>query len=292
MKTRLWTLVCVALILGGCRQPADIELVSDDELNNIEVFPVSLPDTNITVASVDSSGILPQDQVRFAGFFTITSITWDAGIAKESIAYSRVFFTDSTVRALGRTVGFLGRDIGTVMLNGNLMFKIPHRIPASRIFNRDTVITSGVEYLADLSSSYQSDHVYIWSITKNLQPVYTTLIESPEQLTVLTPRGGGIYSRSHNLPVTWAGGKGKLSVVLSRYDPVARQARPLLEFRIRANNGKAVLPAKLLSQLPKHTRYVLTFILANKREGQVTQPLPGKVFVQAASVYNTFVELR
>ncbi len=292
MKTRIWIFALTALMLGGCRQPADIELTSDEDLNNIEVYPVALPDTNITVASVDSTGILPVDQVRFAGFFTITAITWDAGVVTKSLAFSRVFFTDSTVRVFDRVVGFLGRDVGTVTLNGDLMFKLPHRIAVPRFLSRDTIITSGVEYLSDLTSSYQADHLYIWSITKNLQPVYTVVGESPEKISVNTPRGGGVYFRSKDLPLRWAGGKGSLSLVISQYDPLSQKARPLVELRVRANTGRAMIPAKLLTQLPKQTSYIFTFILANKKELQVTQPVSGKVFVQAASVYNCFLELR
>lgn len=53
-----------------------------------------------------------------------------------------------------------------------------------------------------------------------------------------------------------------------------------------------MIPAKLLTQLPRGTTFVLTFVLANKKEVQVSQPVPGKIFAQAASVYNCFIELR
>ena len=81
-----------------------------------------------------------------------------------------------------------------------------------------------------------------------------------------------------------------MSIVISTFDPVTRKTRPLLQLRSRANSGRALLPAKILQQLPQlQRRFVFTFVLANRREVATGT---GRVLVQAASVVNRFVELR
>jgi len=286
------TLLWMALLATGCRQPADVELVDDDRSSNLEAYPVALPDTDFVASAIDSTGVLPDDQVRFTGSFVINAVTWDAGGVTKSIAYSRVFVADSAIRVLGRLIGFQGSDVGTVTLNGALMFKIAHRVSAAKIFNRDSVLIHGVEYLADLTDSYLPDHQYTWLVTNRLVPVFTVSTETPERLSVISPKGGTIHLRTQDLPVRWSGGKGKMAIIVSVHDPVLKKTRPLVELRVLTNNGRAVIPAKLLTLLPSHTTFVLTFVLANRKETLILQPVSGKILAQAAFVYNTFIELR
>jgi hypothetical protein len=292
MKRLLVLFGLISLIMGGCKHPSDVELVDETAASNIEVFAVAIPDSNIATASVDSTGVLPDEEVKAAAAFLINAVTWDAGTVKKSVAYSRAFFADSVVRLSGSTVGFVGRDVGSVWLDGALMLKVPHRIPVVRPILSDSAIVRGVEYVSDLSGSYQHDHAYSWTVMNRLQSVLTVGERTPEALNVLSPRGGAIHSRAANLPVTWNGGKGKMTVIISYYDVMKKKARPLLELRVRTNNGRAVIPAKLLSQLPPGTTFVLTFVLANKTVSTVTQPVAGRILTQAAAVYNVFVELR
>lgn len=292
MKRLLVVFSLLALAIGGCKHPSEVELVDEASTTNLEAFAVSIPDSNIATASVDSSGVLPDEEIKAAAAFLINAVTWDAGSVKKTVAYSRAFFADSVVRLSGSTVGFIGRDVGSVVLDGALMVKIPHRIPILRPVLSDSAIIRGVEYLSDLTGSYQHDHAYSWTVMNRLQPILTVGERSPEALNVLSPRGGAIHARSSNMPIAWNGGKGKMTVIISYYDVIRKKTRPLLELRVRTNNGRAVIPAKLLAQLPPGTTFVLTFVLANKTVTTVTQPVTGRVLTQAAAVYNVFVELR
>ena len=292
MKRLLIVVGLISLILGGCKHPSEVELVDESATTNLEAFAVSIPDTNIVTASVDSTGVLPEEEVKASAAFLINMVTWDAGTPTKTVAYSRAFFADSLVNMSGSTVGFVGRDVGSVLLDGALMFKIPHRIAVVRSILADSVLVRGVEYLSDLTGSYQHDHTYTWTVINRLQPVLTVTEQTPEALAVLAPRGGAIHSRAVNMPISWNGGKGKMTVIISTYNTVKKKARPLLELRVRTNNGRAVIPSKLLSQLPSGTTFMLTFVLANKTTTTVTQPVSGKVLSQAAAVYNVLVELR
>ncbi|HSQ76905.1 MAG TPA: hypothetical protein VLT13_15190 [Bacteroidota bacterium] len=79
-------LVCALLLAAGCRQPSDIELVSDENTTNLEAYPVVLSDTDFVAISVDSTGVLPDDQMRYNGSFVINAVTWDAGDVIQSVA--------------------------------------------------------------------------------------------------------------------------------------------------------------------------------------------------------------
>jgi hypothetical protein len=292
MKRLCIILGLISLVIGGCKHPTEVELVDETVTTNLEAFAVAIPDTNIVTASIDSTGVLPDEEVNASAAFLINMVTWDAGAGRRTVAYSRAFFADSVAKLSSSTVGFIGRDVGSVLLDGGLMLKIPHRIAVARPVLGDSVLVRGVEYLSDLTGSYQHDHAYTWTVINRLQPVLTVTEQTPEALAVLAPRGGAIHSRAVNLPISWNGGKGKMTVIISTYDTVKKKARPLLELRVRTNNGRAVIPAKLLSQLPSGTTFLLTFVLANKTTTTVTQPVSGKVLSQAAAVYNVFVELR
>jgi hypothetical protein len=292
MKRLLCILGVLSLVIGGCKNPSEVELVDEAATTNLEAYAVAIPDTNIATASVDSTGVLPDEEIKSAAAFLINMVTWDAGSVKKTVAYSRAFFADSVARLSGSTVGFVGRDVGPVYLDGAAMLKLPHRIPVLRAILQDSAIVRGVEYLSDLSGSYQHDHQYTWKVGSRLLPVLTVSESTPEELLVTAPRGGVIQSRAANMPIAWNGGKGKMTVIVSIYDPLRKKVKPLLELRVRTNNGRAVIPAKLLSQLPSGATFVMTFVLANKTVTNVTQPVSGRIFSQAAAVYNVFVELR
>jgi hypothetical protein len=292
MKKRMILPFLLAVGVAGCKQPAEVELTPDETATNLEVLAIVLPDTDIEVTAVDTIGVLPDEQVRYTGSCVINATTWDGGTGIKRAAYSRVFIADSGVRAIGRLVGFSGLDLGLVTLNGNLMLKSPHRVPVGRLFGQDSTLVRGVEYLADLTTTYLPDREYTWTIPLHLAPNLVVTTETPEELKVTSPAGGTIVPRARDLHLRWTGGKGRLSIVVSVFEPLQKKSRPLFELRVKANTGHAIIPAKLLALLPQQRLFVFTFILSNKKEITATSPLSGRVFVQAASVHNSYVELR
>jgi hypothetical protein len=290
-KLMVLTLLLAAGV-AGCKQPPEVELTADENVTNLEVFPVVLPAGDIEVTAVDTIGVLPDEQVRYAGSCVINTVTWDGGTGAKRTAYSRVFIADSGVRTLGRLVGFSGLDLGLVRLNGNLMLRSPHRIPVGQLFGQDSALVRGVEYLADLTTTYQPDLQYTWTIPLHLAPALVVTTETPDELKVVSPAGGTIVSRARDLHLRWTGGKGRLSVILGVFDPLQKKSRPLFELRVKANTGHAIIPAKFLAQLPAQRLLVFTFILANKKEIVQVTPLSGKLFVQAAAIHNSYIELR
>lgn len=285
----IWTgLLVILLVASGCQQPSEVTLTPEEQSSNLEMRSIVQPDTSITLASIDSTGILPQDQLRFGGWMTVTHVTYDNGQARKSFSYSRVLFADSTHRFNSRIVGFRGMDLGTVLLNGQPMFKIDHRLITWLSARRDTVKT-GVEYVADLGGRFAPE--YTWRMFPLAIGAINETILTPDTIVLLAPQGGSVIPRKKDLALQWRGGRGNLKVVLSRYVDQKRGFAPLLEFRVRTNSGKAYIPSSVLKQLPSNL-YLLTFVLSNTREEVRVGQYTGTTNIQAASVYNCYVGLQ
>jgi hypothetical protein len=293
MTRSLWILLVAGGLLAGCQQPADLELTNDGETTSLEILPVALPDSLIPTSSVDSTAVLPMDQVRYRGQFLVTRVTLDAGPASSaSYALSRVLVADSTVHFMQREVGGNGVDLGPVLLNQQLMLKISHRITVKRLLLRDTLIVRGDEYVANLSDTYQPGITYTWNAPLSPAGALSVSIPAPQRLFVESPRGGLVHSREKDLFLRWTGGGGKVQIIVSVYDPEKKRSIPILELRPRTESGRALLPASVLKQLPQGPWFVFTFVLSNRKVVTLAQNAVGGVLVQAADIYNSYIELR
>jgi hypothetical protein len=293
VKQTLLFAVLIGLLLVGCQHPADVELQLEKNTTELEVLPVARPDTLFVVNAVDTTAVLPSEQMSFVGQFIVNEVTLDAGPGKaDSFAYARVFVSDSAVRFLFRQVGYNGVDLGAVSLNGLAMVKVSHQVTVRSLLLRDTVLTRGVEYLSDLSRTYQHGAPYTWSALNTSSGALSVSILAPGRLDVLSPQGGGVFSRAKDLLLRWRGDGSRLQIIVSIFEPLTRKSIPILELRPRANTGTALLPASVLQQFPRAPFYVFTFILSNRKELGFIQAQPGKVLVQAATIYNSYIELR
>lgn len=283
------------ILLAGCERPPDITLPPDvNGDNEIEVTSITAGDGDYSFTQIDSLAVLPGEQIHFAGRLVVNRITYDFGNVVRTVARSHVVFEDRDreVRLLGRRVGFHGVNLGQVLLDGSPMLRVAHRIPIRRL-QGDTTILAGFEYIADLSSGYQPSHTYTWQVTPPdpLIP-FSLSIRSPENLTVESPRGGSVVIRENDLPVRWSGG-GEIRIIVSGFDPASRETRPILQIRPRVNRGRLVLPSRVLRILPERFRhYAFTFVVANRTESDGVGNFSGRVLIQSASVYTSYVELR
>lgn len=292
MRLPVVMLTVFLISLGGCQEPSAVQLLPDS--NELEVTAISLADTNYAAGQVDSLAVLPGDQLRFAGQITINKVTYDGPGAFRTHARARVLFEDRNreVRHQFRRFGYYGIDLGTVTLDGSPMARVPHRVLIRRLL-ADSIVTAGVEYVADLSGEYLPNTIFTWSAPAP-DPIspFTAAIRTPDALTVQSPAGGSIISRNRDLPLRWTG-RGNLAIIISAYDPSTQRVRPFLHLRPRMNTGGALLKARILALLPHDRRFwVFTFVLANRDASLVLEGFQGGVLVQAASVYNSYVELR
>ena len=117
-------------------------------------------------------------------------------------------------------------------------------------------------------------------------------VVTPEDLTVLAPPGGSILSRLKPVELHWKG-NGNISIIVSSYNLLTGKTKPILQLQPAVNTGSAVIEPHVLQLLPQTKYFVFTFIIANKGD----RPLGGlsvndRILVQAASVYNSYVQFQ
>jgi hypothetical protein len=291
---RIILLVASIAVIGlvGCEQPAEVELQPVEVDGGVVVSSIAEADTGLVIAPVDSSGMLPSDRYRFEASMQVTHVVYDAGAkGVDSFAVSRAYFSDRGRPVLfgGRVLAYFGLDLGVINLNGIPMLKRFYRIPIPWV-GRDTV--AGVEYVSNLTQEYKPNTVYEWSLSAIFGQGFHPSIQSPDDLRVLSPVGGSIVARRRDLLLRWTG-KGDVWIVVSAYDPVKKSSKPLLQVvPTDAGRNRAVLSAQTLRLLPANRFYWFTFMSYNRLERGGISQYPGKILIQAASVYNSLVELR
>lgn len=293
MNRSVIILSALAAVVAGCGEPAAVELVPPPESPAFELTAIASPDTNYNSAPVDSSGVLPADQLRYAGFVTLNRLTFDNGLVVRSGAYSRVLFEDRNrpVPSAARRAGYFGLDLGVVTLNGSPMARIPHRIRVRRVL-LDSIAVAGVEYAADLTATYAAGETYTWSAQPDSVQPFSLSIEAPDDVLVLSPAGGSTVRADRELVLRWTG-HGPVHIVISGFDPGTGRTRPLLQIRPRVHTGRLVIPPRVLQMLPRdrfHT-YAFSFVLANRQVRETLGGFQGGILIQAAAVATTIVQI-
>lgn len=281
----------LVLTVTSCKEPQAVEVLPQDFSEQADVNAIAEADTGLAVSAVDSTALLPADRYLFEGFLQVSRVVWDAGPTRaESIAVARAYFSDrrKPVLRFGRIVGYYGLDMGAVLINGNLMFRRSYCISSSS----GVIDTAGFEYVRDLTSIYKPNTQYTWTVGVPGVGLFTSAIESPDNLMVLTPRGGNMLSRDQDLVVRWTG-KGDFSLVISLIDPLRKNVpKPLLHIVPAANQGKILLSSKVLRLLPPNRAYWFSFLLLNRKDLSGVSQYAGRILVQSAYVYNAYVEFR
>ncbi len=295
MRTQKITLLVASfavIVLGGCEQPAEVELRPAEVDGGVVVSSIAEADTGLVIAPVDSSGILPIDRYRFEATMQVTRVVYDAGSSGvDSFAIARAYFSDRSrpVQFGGRVLSYFGLDLGTITLNGKLMLKRLYRVPIPWV-GRDTV--AGVEYFSNITQEYKPNATYEWSIASIMGQGFRPSIQSPEDLRVLSPVGGSVVHKGRDLLLRWTG-KGDVWIVVSAYNPATKTSKPLLQVvPTDPGRNRAVLSAQTLRLLPANRFYWFTFMFYNRQERGGMNQYQGKILIQAASVYNSLIELR
>lgn len=271
-------------LAAGCQKPTAVQLTADSQL---VIENVTEPDPMIERPPVDSTGLLPVDGERFAGFIGVTSIKTDLGSGVEARTMARVLF-ESRYRPLivdGRK-WFFGLPLGTVIVSsggvGDVLF------PRERRFGMQSC---GVEYVREALNYIPRGFYRITATGSDSVGAFITTVEAPELLTVLSPHGGQRIRRDADLELRWRG-NGPLSIILSAAE--TRNGRhhliPLFTVKPAVNDGRAVLSRRVLQGLPAG-RYMFTFVLKNRDEQLTVGRFQGRVLVQASSIYNVRIDL-
>lgn len=286
MKYSTILVATLGLLVAGCQKPNQVELTDDDSALEVEIVENS--DLNLERTPVDSAAILPKDEDKFAGQIYLSAVKTQSARGVESRLFSKVLFEDRTLPvqdSIGRRRGFSGINLGilgSVKINGQLMFERPHRVG-------NTV--GGVEYVRELSSIQPRERV-TWQIASLQIGTFESAINTPELLQVYSPVGGAVIPKNQDLELRWTG-KGEMMIILStgRFDGSAFVTTPIVNARVKKGEGRARLSKKVLRALPDAAAYVFTFVLLNREEKVALGRFNGKVLVQASSIYNSVVTL-
>jgi hypothetical protein len=293
---KLVTLACLSFLCqAGCQKPTPltVEPPSDSPAGSLLVTVLTNPDTNVNVAPIDSLGVLPADQTSYDGLFLVNTVRYDNGHGVLTVAYATAYYGDRNRPLVvnGRVVGYYGIDLmpaaatRQLQVGGVPMVRYPYKI---RIGDRDT--TFGYIYRA-VFTSLQPKFPCNWDGTApgSLSP-FRDSVQTPEDLKVISPAGGSVLSRAKQVELRWMG-NGKISIVISTYNPATGKTKPVLQLQPAVNTGKAVIESRVLQMLPETKFFVFTFIIANR----VDHPLGGlstdRILEQAASVYNSYLQL-
>jgi hypothetical protein len=282
---------------AGCQKPAPltVEPPADTQAGSLNVTILSSIDSNVTVNPIDSAGVLPTDQANYAGLFLVNTVKYDNGHGTLSMAYASAYFGDRNrpLVANGKVVAWYGIDlmpsaIFPLRIGGIAMTRYPYKI---HIGNRDT--TFGFTYRAVIAS-LQPKTQFDWDDprpdTTRFNQFKDTVV-TPEDLTVLAPMGGSVLSRAKQLELRWTG-KGPLVIVISTYDPITGKSKPVMQLQPVVNTGSAVIEPRVLQLLPQTKNFVFTFIIANKVDRLLGVQTRDRTLVQAASVYNSYLQLQ
>ena len=299
MKTALSLFACAALAAAGCQKPAPVTVENDAVQNaTLELTTLSLPDTNLNINAIDSSGVLPMDGANYSGFLLLNDVTYDAGgTGVKHEIYSTVYFVDRNRPLLwnGKPIGFFGMDVAPgplqfVTINSLPMGRIPYRLRLPGMSLPDSAF--GYTFYRDLSAIYQPNATFTWNVPSlNATSAFAPQIKSPDKLEVSAPAGGSVLPRGKDMVVRWTG-KGNIDIVISLYAPLTRKAKPLLKLHPVLNTGVAVIDRRILQLLPKERYFVCTVILARRDVRQLPGFFNGTILIQAAAVHNSYIEFQ
>jgi hypothetical protein len=257
----------------------------------VEAVPLGDVAGDLDLASIDSSGVTPDQQIRVNGRMQVTEVTLDNGQGIRRFALASVIFQDTRlpVTVGNRTFGFYGIPVRSLTLDGVPMVRVPHVVRV-RGFLRDTV-HAGSEYLLDLTAGYRPGGTYVWGARATAVSDSVTIpVTSPAALRVLAPAGGTVLDRARDLRLRWQS-DGNVEIVVSMVDPATGRTVPRAKFTPPPGAREAVVPARVLSGFGPGV-HALTFIRANRYELPTLSEPRGVILVQAAAVSTVFVGLR
>ena len=299
MRVRELTAILLISIAGaaGCKHPDPLQLTPNppDSVNQYQIVSLATSDTAHLGDSATVSTGDPADDVNFGATISVQRtindyVTFTNTRQIDTVEFAKMVFLDWTkpVRdAGGHIYGYYGEPLASAALGPTGLNMYPHVIHLP--FSGDTV--AGVEYRRWLGGIYRSGLGFNWGFSVRGTDSTTVSIRTPNDLNVVTPVGGTLINRLQPVTLVWTG-SGNLSIIISAYNPFRKTAKPLLYIKPSVNAGKLTLAARVLQLLPEdHQQYVFSFILSNRTEIPAVSGYSGKVLVQAAVVYNSFVQL-
>jgi hypothetical protein len=299
MRRSGFILAIVGLLwLAGCQGNSPVELALDQSAAALEVKVLPAIDSTLIVdASVDTSGVMQQEEQIYPATFLVNGVKTDVGSSRSSFSYSRILLNDkrSPICELGKVIGYLGLDVGAAKVNTVDLPKTlrPYRTwtsfsPGYNAGRAYTLVDQDNQPVGNFSYAAGQTYRFVADGRGSVSR-FELAIASPEEITILEPKAGSVVLKNDDLEVRWSGKiGGSFRVLISSYSARSNTpVKPLLQVDVKEGSSSLTLPAKVLKSLQANSdgRYLFSFISMNRSEASI----PGyteKVLVQAASIHN------
>jgi len=285
--------------LVGCQENSPVELALDQTTAALEVKVLPAIDPTLIVdASVDTSGVMQQEEQLYPATFLINGVKTDLGDSRSSFSFSRILLNEKKKPisdSSGKVIGYQGLDVGTAKVNTVDLPKVLRPFRTWTSFSPD--INAGRAYtLVDQDNlpvgnfTYASGQTYRFVADgRGLVSPFELAISSPEEITILEPKAGSVVFKNDDLQIRWSGKVGgTFRVLISSFNARSNvPVKPLLQVEVKEGLNSVTLPAKVLKNLQANSdgRYLFSFISMNRSVTSVPG-YSGNVLVQAASIHN------
>jgi len=280
----------------GCRHPDPLQLTPTppDSSNQVQILSLATSDTSHLGDSVLTTGN-PADNVTFGGTISLQRTLDDyvpfGSVRRiDTLDFASMVFLDKgrpVQDNSGRVYGYFGVPLAKASIGVLGMNVRPHYVHIPLVGDS----LCGVEYRRLLSGIYHPDEGFTLGVSVVAPGTVTLGIKTPNDLVIHSPIGGATFNRNASMDLSWTG-SGDLSIIISEYYPLRKTARALLYIKPAVNAGHLTLASRVLQLLPEdHRQYVFTFILSNRTEITAVSGYAAKVLVQAAVVYNSYVQV-
>ncbi len=310
MSRQIYLVMMIALIgLTSCERPGPIEVFREEAREPAEVTLLVGKESDTLVVSesaFDLTGLLNDEEERYPATMLVNGVKSDLDGSQVVSSYSRVILRDKDspfqiTGRWGRLDEYPRLDVGIVKVNSTVLERAEAIIQIRSL----TLIPvrAGVFYkLVNQGNERANPFVFrpntsyrIDAEGKGNIPPFVEHISSPDEVTLLEPKPYALALRDEDLTLRWEGRSGRqVSVLISLYNEELKLPGKALMLLKSSTKGNALLiPARLLKLIPKTStsRYVLTFVSANRSEERITG-YSGNVLVQSSSIHNVAFTLR
>jgi hypothetical protein len=300
MKNLLHPSVLLAttiILLGACHDKSPMVITPDQPPDDLEVTPLQpSTETSLSKSAVDTTGLLNTEQSRYYATVLASGVKYDEGTTRQTVSYSSVTFSDKNqpVEFGGKRLCFRGLDLGSVRLNGMDMIQVQrfvHLFPFHMFGDRDTAV--GPKYvLANRDGrdaknfNYRGNSWFEWTVSgENPIDPFNLKIQTPDEITITSPKSTSFISTSEDLQVQWLGKAESFRLIISGLR--GSDLQPALEINLRKSEGSVTIPAKVLALLPTDTfrTFVFSFISSRTAEVQVNH-FSDEILVSASSIHD------
>ena len=300
MRRSGFILAFVALLwLVGCQGNSPVELALDQSAAALELKVLPAVDSTLIVdASVDTSGVMQQEEQLYPATFLVNGVKTDLGASRSSFSYSRILLNDKGKQITDsqhKVIGYLGLDVGNAKVNTVDLPKVlrPYRTWTS--FSPDynagrayTLVDQDNQPVGNFTYASGQTYRFVADGRGSVTP-FELAIASPEEITVLEPKAGSVVFKNDDLQVRWSGKVGgTFRLLISSFDARSNvPVKPLLQVEVIEGSNSITVPAKVLKGLQANSdgRYLFSFISMNRSVASVPG-YTGNVLVQAASIHN------